>query len=1174
MRLTHINLAGFKSFVDPTRIPTPGQLVGIVGPNGCGKSNIIDAVRWVLGETSAKHLRGETMQDVLFNGSGQRKPVNRASVELVFDNSLGKAAGQWSEYAEISIKRVLQREGDSSYYINNQHVRRRDIADIFLGTGLGSRAYAIIEQGMISRVIEAKPEELRVFLEEAAGVSKYKERRRETELRLRDTRTNLARVEDILRELVQQLEHLQGQAQVAGRYHELQAELATTQGLLWLTRRNEARAARARHAREIERLGVELEAETAKLRAAENRLASLRDEHHRASDLMHTAQGELYESNAEVARLEQQIAHVRENRQRIEHLIANLRAQLAGGESQLVTAQENLDEWRSRSVEGGQRLAQAETAFASEREKLPVAEARYRESLEQRDEMQRSVAQVEQALQVEQTKLDHAARVLEQLALREARLSEEHAGLEQPDETALATVSGQTLELEEALGAGRALLAEKDSALPQLEQMVRSRNALLDDARERLTVIEARINALNQLQDRIARGAGLEGWLRERHLDSAPRLWQAMAIEPGWEDALEAVLRERLNGIVMQEGEHAAQWLSDTPPGKMTLVDVSADISAEDLPELPGLQPLARYVTCRDTRLEPVLREWLHAVYVLNDAQAGFNLRESLPAGGVLVTREGHIFTPHSMSLHAADSELHGVLSRQREIEVLSATLGEARETRSALEGEVAVAQSAVERHKAELVGVRQVVTDIQQRHHALQLDALRMSEHIQRLTHRGERIASELSEIAEHVQTETVARSHAAANHTRLQTEIAQVREQLVAAIARFEDSDSVLKEQRSALQRAQHAHQEALYQVRGAQSKVEELEHSIDTLTQQKSMLQTNLAEEETSCALQDETQWQSQLQQALTIRTEREQALSSARDTLSGTETQVRDIEEERLAAENRLAPLRDRTGEVRLKEQEARLTEEQYTQQLNEAGADEAALSGVLEKGTRSGAMQNEIARLTEEIKALGAVNLAALEELTAAQQRKTYLDAQSQDLSEALATLEDAIRRIDRETRERLQLTFDEVNAHFGRMFPALFGGGHAKLVLTGEEILDGGVQVIAQPPGKKNTSIHLLSGGEKALTALSLVFSMFQLNPAPFCLLDEVDAPLDDYNTQRYCDLVRQMSEHSQFLFISHNKITMELANQLLGITMQEAGVSRVVAVDVEEAMKLTAEAA
>ena len=1114
------------------------------------------------------------MQDVLFNGSGQRKPVNRASVELVFDNSLGKAAGQWSQYAEISIKRVLQRDGDSSYFINNMHVRRRDVADIFLGTGLGARAYAIIEQGMISRVIEAKPEELRVFLEEAAGISKYKERRRETELRLRDTRSNLSRVEDIRQELDQQLEHLQGQAEVAQRYHELQSELNTTQGLLWLTRRNEAGSARARHAREIERLGVELEAETAKLREAENRLESLRDEHYRAGDAMHAAQGALYESNAEVARLEQQITHVRENRQRIEHLISNLRAQLTNGESQLVAAQDNLDQWRALSAEGEERVAAADAALDAEREKLPVAEETYRSSNERRDELRRAVARVEQALHVEQTKLDHAARVLDQLSQREARLRDEQAALAIPDEAALERLSEEAHELEEALHAHRGQLAEKESTLPQLEQDLRGRSDTLDAASQRLTVIEARIQALRQLQDRIARGAELEGWLAARQLDSAPRLWQGMSIEPGWEDALEAVLRERLNGIVLEQVDRAADWLSDIPPGKMTLVDASGGSGPAESPELPGLQPLRRYVTCRDALLEPVLREWLHQVYVLPEAAAGLALRESLPAGGVLVTREGHIFTRHSVSFHAPDSELHGVLSRQREIEELEASLAQARGARSALESAVAAAEAAIEQHKGELAELRETVSQTQQRHHALQLDALRMSEQAQRLIHRAERIAHELSEIIEQTEAEAAQREEAAANLAQLQQEGAEAREQLDSAIALYQDADSILRLQREALQRAQHAHQEAVYQARGAQSKVGELENSIRILTGQTATLQAGLAVEEESLTRLDESPWQEQLQQALATRSEREQALAQARDSLEGMETRVRQVEQERLSAEQRLGPLRDRTNDVRLKEQEARLTEEQYAQQLVAAGADEAALQSVLEKGTRSGAMQNEIARLTEEIKVLGAVNLAALEELQTSQERKNYLDAQSQDLNEALATLEDAIRRIDRETRERLQVTFDEVNGHFGRMFPALFGGGNARLVLTGEEILDGGVQVIAQPPGKKNTSIHLLSGGEKALTALSLVFSMFQLNPAPFCLLDEVDAPLDDYNTQRYCDLVRKMSDQSQFLFISHNKITMELANQLLGITMQEPGVSRVVAVDIEEAMKLTEEAA
>jgi chromosome segregation protein len=1178
VRLTHINLAGFKSFVDPTKIPTPGQLVGIVGPNGCGKSNIIDAVRWVLGETSAKHLRGETMQDVLFNGSGQRKPVNRASVELVFDNSLGKAAGQWSQYAEISIKRVLQRDGDSSYYINNMHVRRRDIADIFLGTGLGARAYAIIEQGMISRVIEAKPEELRVFLEEAAGVSKYRERRRETELRLKDTRENLLRVEDIRQELEKQLEHLHGQAEVAKRYHELQGELTTTQGLMWLTRRNEAASARARHTREIERVGVELEAETAKLREAENRLETLRDEHYRTGDAMHAAQGSLYESNAEVARLEQQISHVRENRARIEHQISNLRAQLTSGESQLVAAQTNFDDWRGQSAEGEERFAAAEAALAAEREKLPVAEEAYRSSSSAREELQRSLAQAEQALHVEQTKLDHAVRVLDQLSQREERLREEQAALPAADEAALERLSEEARELEEALHGLRAQLSDKETELPQLEQALRSRSEAHDAASQRLTVVEARSQALRQLQDRIGRGAELQGWLEARQLDSAPRLWQGITIEPGWEDALESVLRERLNGIVLDRIDRTVEWQADSPPGKMTVVESGGgEGNRADTPAagaLDGLQPLQRYVTCREPSLEPVLREWLDEVYVLDDGVAGLDLRSRLPAGGVLVTREGHVYTRHSVSFHAPDSELHGVLSRQREIEELEAKLTLEREAQSAAHDEVVAAEEAIEQHKGELAELRETIAHTQQRHHAVQMDAVRMSEQAQRLTHRAEQIAHELADIAEQIETESAGREDAAARLEELKHRCAEAREQLDHAAEVYEAADAALKLQREELQRVQQAHQEALYQSRSARAKVEELENSIRTLTAQTAALAQTIATEEGGLEGLDETQWQDQLQQALLTRTEREQALAQARDALEGMETHVKGVEHERLSAEQRLGPLRDRINDVRLKEQEARLTEEQYAQQLVEAGADEAQLQSVLEKGTRSGALNNEIARLSEEIKALGAVNLAALEELQTSTERKTYLDAQSQDLNEALSTLEDAIRRIDRETRERLQATFDEVNGHFSKMFPALFGGGNAKLVLTGEEILDGGVQVIAQPPGKKNSSIHLLSGGEKALTALSLVFSMFQLNPAPFCLLDEVDAPLDDYNTQRYCDLVKKMSAQSQFLFISHNKITMEMANQLLGITMQEPGVSRVVAVDIEEAMKLTEEAA
>ncbi len=1178
MRLKQINLAGFKSFVDPTHIPVPGQLVGIVGPNGCGKSNVIDAVRWVLGETSARQLRGETMQDILFNGSSQRQPVNRASVELIFDNSLGKAAGQWSSYAEISVKRVLGRDREAtSYYINNVHVRRRDVADIFLGTGLGSRAYAIIEQGMISRVIEAKPEELRVFLEEAAGVSQYRERRRETELRLRDARENLLRVEDIRQELDQQLEHLQGQAEVATRYHEFQARLRTAQNLLWLLRRQDAGTQRARHLKEIERLGLELEAETAGLRAAEKRLEEMRAQHYRASDEVHSAQGAFYESNAETARLEQEIAHQRENRARVERELADLRAQAERDRMQLAAAQASLAEWHGELSRAVERLAACETAVRGENDKLPVAEEAFRATRNRYDELQRALAQAEQGLEVEQTKLTHARQVQEQLAQRGQRLREERQSLQPADAPQLAQLRKEIAALEATLHSARDSLSNQEAQLPQAEQASHDKDAALDAGNQRLAGLEARLHALTQLQERLARGAETEGWLGERGLAKASRLWQGIRIEPGWEDALEAVLRERLNGIGLERLDQAERWFSEPPPGKVTVYAPSRDAAAAAAPSVSsmvGCEPLRRFVSCSDPRLEGVIADWLHQVYVVADAAAGFAARARLPAGAMLVTKEGHVFTRHSVSFHAPDSELHGVLSRQREIEQLGGTMAAARAEATKLRQDAAAAEEDVKRRRSRLDELRATINEMQQRHHALQLEALRLTGLNERVIQRAQQIAVELAEVEALSGAAVASQQAEQARIAELQSEAGQRRDELGLATDLYRRAENILELQRNALQRARDEAQQAMFLKQSCDNKINEIDNSIKALSENEARLEASLKLRQQEFASHDEAPLQQQLQRALVVRGEREQALARVRDALEGMEASLKALDEERHGTEQKLDPLREKITEIRLKEQEARTNEEQYAQQLAEAGAREDELVQQLEKGMRPGALQGEIGRLNEEIKTLGAVNLAALEELEAARERKNYLDAQSLDLTQAMATLEDAIRRIDRETRERLQHTFEEVNRHFGQLFPALFGGGHARLELTGEEILDAGVLVTAQPPGKKNTTIHLLSGGEKALTALSLVFALFQLTPAPFCLLDEVDAPLDDYNTGRFCELVRKMSRNSQFLFISHNKITMEIAEQLLGITMQEPGVSRVVAVDIEEAMKLSEAAA
>ena len=1174
MRLTHLKLAGFKSFVDPTQIPLPGQIVGIVGPNGCGKSNVIDAVRWVLGESSARHLRGETMQDVIFNGAGDRKPAARASVEMHFDNSLGKAGGPWSEYAEIVVKRLLQRDGDSSYYINNLHVRRRDVADIFLGTGLGGRAYAIIEQGTISRIVEAKPEELRVFLEEAAGVSKYRERRRETELRLSDTRDNLTRVEDIVRELEAQVEHLGSQAEAAQRYKNLRAELGRTQQLLWFVKRQELGNQRGRLQRELERVSLELEGDIARLREAEKRVEQLRMDHYAAGDSLHGAQGELYEANAEVARLEQELQFVRDNRSRAEQHIVALESRIEQSRAQRESTRGARQDWDQRLAEAANATESCQSRLEAEGAGVPGTETEFRARQAEVESVARALSEIEQKWRVEETRREHADKVLTQHSQRGARLLEERGALVHPEAQTLADQEQRIADLDTELGRLTGELARIEYAVPGSEEAARCASDAVEEATRRLAELSARLNALEQVQSRVVNSELLGEWLARHGIDALPRLWQDIDIESGWEDALESVLRERLNAIELGDLSQVDSWFGDPPPGKLAMFRVGAESDASPLsaPDrgLPRLVDLVKYA---DGALSPLLEDWLARVYLVEDGHAALAARHRLEAGEMIVCRRGHMFTRHSAVFHAPDSDLHGVIRRQREIEHLrtesaahEAVLAETRTARDQADSALRAARHEIDLARQRLEGMRQ-------ERHRLQLDHLKVMEQADRVRSRDAQIERELTEIDEHRALETSQRDIAAANLARFGEELELIRSRLATARECFSDAEQALERQRQQLQGAERSLQEAVFQHKTCAAKLDEMHNQLRFLDEQAAQEAAGLAELQAERLRFDEAPLGEVLQGALVRRGEREQRVAAARVNVESVEASLRRAEEDRLASEQELDPMRERINELRLKVQEARLHEESFAQQLQEAQANETELASMLEKGMRSGALNSEIARLDGEIGALGAVNLAAVDELAAATERKGYLDAQFADLTEAMGTLEAAIRKIDRETRERLLATFEQVNSHLGEMFPALFGGGQAKLMLTGEEILDSGVQVIAQPPGKKNTSIHLLSGGEKALSALSLVFSLFMLNPAPFCLLDEVDAPLDDTNTDRFCELLKKMSTHTQFIVISHNKITMEIAEQLVGVTMQELGVSRVVAVDVEEAMKMQEEA-
>ncbi len=1162
MRLSHIKLAGFKSFVDPTHIALPGQIVGVVGPNGCGKSNVIDALRWVLGESKASALRGATMQDVIFNGSSKRKPVSRASVELVFDNALGKAAGQWSSYAEIGIKRVLKRDGDSSYFINNQQVRRKDVTDIFLGTGLGSRAYAIIEQGMISRIIEAKPEELRIFLEEAAGVSKYRDRRRETELRIADTRDNLLRVGDILQELDKQLGHLGAQAEVAKQYRALESQRDISQKLFWLLKKREAESQRVKFLQATEKTRTELEAQTAQLRDLENQLESARSGHYQLSDALHVKQGEFYTANAEIARLEQQIAHVATQRQRLALQISQAKKHIEQQHAQRGGTQSLLEHWQRQQESAVVKLAESEQNAELEAERLPDAEEAASQAQQRYHAVQREQLQLQQRLQLADTQRTNLQRNVQQLESRRSRLLLEKDNLPRADSGALQQAQQQAAEceIERTIAAGQ--LASLLEQLPQADTRRRESRVTLQQHERALAQTEAHLHALQQLQAQLDNDKNLTAWLQRHQLQNKPRLWQSMQIESGWEDALEAVLRERINAITLTD---APDW-SDVPPAKLTVLFTTDEGNAVAVQ--PAHKPLLDYVHCQDPGLMPALREWLHQVYAVADIQQAQQLRAQLPEGGCFVTPQGHLLSAHSVSYHAPDSQLHGVLARQREIEQLQHEAIRQNREVTALREQVTQAEHHHQDIELKIAPLRNAGNEFQQHLHGLQMNILRLTQAAERSAERMQQIEQEMQEIAELLMNEQM-------QMQVVDEQMAELREHHAALFAQIDEAqrhantqDMALREQRGRAQHAQHALQEARFFDQTCKEKIADLQHGIAQAAATLSQLQMNLLglDEELSGSSDEEAQ--SQLQQALQVRQVTELALAGARNALEHAAVNLQKLEQARMAGEHSLNPLRERLNELTLKEQEARLHFEQWSEQLQ--GVDEAALLPLLESGNlKALSLQNELNRLQAEIEALGAVNLAALEELQASTERKTYLDAQAKDLNDAMDTLEDAIRRIDKESRELLMDTYNKVNEHLAQMFPILFGGGEARLVLTGEEILDSGVQVMAQPPGKKNSSIHLMSGGEKALTAISLVFSLFQLNPAPFCLLDEVDAPLDDSNTERLCKLVKKMSEQTQFVFISHNKIAMEMAEQLIGVTMQEKGVSKVVTVDIEEALRM-----
>ncbi len=1161
MRLTTIKLSGFKSFVDPTVLHLPTNMTGIVGPNGCGKSNIIDAVRWVMGESSASRLRGDSLTDVIFSGSSARKPVSQAQVELIFDNSEGSIGGEYARYAEISVKRMVSRDGQSNYYLNGARCRRRDITDLFLGTGLGPRSYSIIEQGMISQIIEAKPEELRVYLEEAAGISKYKERRKETESRIKGTRENLDRLNDLREEVDKQLEHLKRQARAAEQYQALQAERLNKDAQLKALefRRYDAELKLLNEA--LTQDEIRLQSLLADQRQAEAQIEACRSQHGEASEALGRAQAEVYRVGGELARIEQQIQHQKELRQRLETARAEADAAFAQVGEHISGDERQLAELHNAIAAAEPQLATLRTDDGGRQEALKAAEAALHDWQQRWDAYARAQSEASRWAEVERTKIEYLEKQALEAGRRREALAAERSGL---DTTAIATALAELTSQHDQQKAGLDGLGEqleqRKSALAALQDQQRQQQSELAEVRKQAQSARGRLASLEALQHAALgqeKNVALD-WLKAQGIDGNARLGEALEVEAGWETAVETVLGSLLEAVTV---DAPADWLdaiAGLSQGRVALVSGAG--GGFDAPA----GSLAAKVQGPDA-----VRRLLAGVRAVDDIAAARAL--ALGEGEAAITRTGEWLGAGWLRVLRSGEAQQGALAREREIQSLRAEIDALAKKEQAInEGLTSMRDRLLEaeQHREDAQralylahrGVSELAGQLQGQQGKLESAQARVA-----------RIDGELATLATTLEE---SQSNAREARARLEQAVAKMGE-LEAERQALDAQRRSLGEQRDAARNSAREAREAAHQLalslESQRARVVALSQSLARMGNQKAQLEVRLNELQAQLAEGDAPvlALEAQRQAALDQRVVADKDLGAARSALDGVEGEMRKYEQVRQQRDQQALAQREAISQKKLQHQALELRATQLADAIVAAGlvVDEviASLPGQAEVE----GWQKAVADIDARMRRLEPVNLAAIQEYGEQSERKTYLDAQNADLTSALETLEEAIRKIDRETRGRFKETFDRVNTGVQELYPRLFGGGHAYLELTGEDLLDTGVSIMARPPGKRVSNISLLSGGEKALTAVALVFAIFRLNPAPFCLLDEVDAPLDEANVGRFSSMVTEMSEKVQFLFVTHNKATMEAAKQLSGVTMREPGVSRLVSVDLAEAARL-----
>ena len=1177
MRLKSIKLAGFKSFVDPTTVSFPSNLCAVVGPNGCGKSNIIDAVRWVMGESSAKNLRGENMTDVIFNGSGNRKPVGQASIELIFDNTDNRITGEYAKYGEISIKRRVSRDGENVYMLNGTKCRRRDITDLFLGTGLGPRSYSIIEQGMVSRLIESKPEELRIFIEEAAGISKYKERRRDTENRIKRTRENLERLTDIRDELGRQLQHLHRQSQAAEKYKEYKAQErdlnAQYNALRWRALDEDVRSKQT----VIQALEIQVEAVVADQRALDASHEQLLLNQTELNDQLSEVQGRFYSIGGDIARIEQAIEFHIERMKQMRQDLEDNRRNFESARAEMDTDVHKLEALQQELDVLAPELEMAEHTQEESAIQLEDAEERMQNWQQAWDEFTRRSEEPRQTAEVEQSRIQQLEKIVERGMERRTRLREERAAIgENPEQDVIDELSVQLTQMEETIEDQQAFSSDMAARIEQERSRGQQLSQELDHARSQLQRQTGQFASLEALQKAALGQADnkLNKWLSEHNLGSCSRLGEHIKVAAGWEQAVEAVLGDTLQALCVEDINSVADALAALPAGMLAVVSPERPASSD-----PVLSGAGDSLHGRATPLSAKISGDLHTgsllqgIFTADSLADALRLRSSISASESIVTRNGVWLGQNWIRVRKSVDASEGMLARKGEMSRLTEAMDILQSQIDELIVQQQHSRDSLRELERERDAVQQQISRLGRDYSELKsrLSAKIMKE--EQTTQRRQRLQFELDELQKQLEVE--------------QENIVRSRENLQNALDAMEqdtDRREALLQQRDELrqgldqirQKARHdkdtGHQMRLReqllrtQIASMGDAKNRISAQVQRARERIDMLQKQL--DESDMPLEGKRM---ELEQMLQKRLDVEEQMNKAKAAADANEHQLRALEQQRMGFERKAAGLREQLMENRLKTEGDLVKREALSDQLREARYDLQTVLATLPPELTAQTCEDELELIAQRVTRLGAINLAAIDEYAQQSERKVYLDAQNEDLEKALATLENAIRKIDRETRTRFKETFDKINAGLQELFPKVFGGGHAYLDMTGEDLLDTGVAIMARPPGKRNSTIHLLSGGEKAMTAIALVFSIFRLNPSPFCMLDEVDAPLDDANTARYGRLVAEMSDQVQFIFITHNKLTMEIANQLLGVTMHEPGVSRIVAVDIEEAAELAA---